>query len=173
MLNHNILRKLLLLNQHKELPLWFQNTTYCKIKCTWLYNKIEVQSFLFCFVFCFLFFVPMEQYRCLNAYCVIKLSCPNFNQFMCFFQPDRGTDSRMPCMEPWFTSLVFDPTSWLCSFMWRCIPALPNRICAHHSKLTSFTNYPPSCSKDMWRRRSCKERWITTPFLFSIYVCLS
>lgn len=90
---------------------------------------------------------------------------------MCFFQPDRGTDSRMPCMEPWFTSLVFDPTSWLCSFMWRCIPALPNRICAHHSKLTSFTNYPPSCSKDMWRRRSCKERWITTPFLFSI--CLS
>ena len=108
----------------------------------------------------------MEQYRCLNAYCVIKLSCPNFNQFMCFFQPDRGTDSRMPCMEPWFTSLVFDPTSWLCSFMWRCIPALPNRICAHHSKLTSFTNYPPSCSKDMWRRRSCKERWITTPFLF-------
>ena len=143
-----------------------------------------VLCFVFCvfcflfFFFCFLFFVPMEQYRCLKAYCVIykiflSLSCPNFNQFMCFFQPDRGTDSRMPCMEPWFTSLVFDPTSWLCSFMWRCIPALPNRICAHHSKLTSFTNYPPSCSKDMWRRRSCKERWITTPFLFSIYVCLS
>lgn len=83
---------------------------------------------------------------------------------------DWGTDSWVPCMESWFSSLGINPASRLSSIMWRGFVTKPNWCSSQHTEPPGLPNHPPPCSEDLWWGRSYKERYDNRQLSSSFYL---